>query len=206
MQRARTSKAKEARRTALLMAALDRVYRHGFAASRMDDIADAAGVAKGTLYLSFESKEALFAALIEDIAMPNVARLEAALASAPSLDDGLARLTGMAGTIIQQSPLPRLLKILIGESQAFPDILLNYRQAVVDRLLAALAGFLRRHGTQAADPALLARLVVAPVLLAALWQVLFAGQPDAPRADPRDVLALHRRMLLAGLAALEEPT
>ena len=34
--------------------------REGFAATRLDDVAARAGVSKGTLYLYFDSKEALF--------------------------------------------------------------------------------------------------------------------------------------------------
>ena len=69
MQRARSEAAKDTRRQALLTAALDEFFERGFAAARMDDIARRAGFSKGTLYLYFDSKEALFASLIETFAL-----------------------------------------------------------------------------------------------------------------------------------------
>ena len=39
---------------------------HGFHAARVSDIAEAAGVAKGTFYLYFASKEAVFHCLVDD--------------------------------------------------------------------------------------------------------------------------------------------
>ena len=51
---------KEARPAELLEAALDVFAEKGFAAARMDDIAARAGVAKGTVYLYFPGKEAVF--------------------------------------------------------------------------------------------------------------------------------------------------
>ncbi len=54
---------KEARPAELLAAALDLFVARGFAATRLEDVAAQAGVSKGTLYLYFENKEALFKAV-----------------------------------------------------------------------------------------------------------------------------------------------
>ena len=45
-----------ARREAILAAALDEFAAQGFAATRLDDVARRAGVAKGTIYLHFRDK------------------------------------------------------------------------------------------------------------------------------------------------------
>jgi len=58
---------KEARPQELLAAALDLFVERGFAATRLDDVAKAAGVSKGTLYLYFSSKEDLFKAVVREI-------------------------------------------------------------------------------------------------------------------------------------------
>src|SRR3978361_1514803 len=52
------------RRGAILAAALDEFAARGFATARLDDVAKRAGVAKGTIYLHFADKEALFEELI----------------------------------------------------------------------------------------------------------------------------------------------
>jgi AcrR family transcriptional regulator len=71
------------RRTVILAAALDVFSRHGFAMARLDDVAAKAGIAKGTLYLYFESKEALFEELIRSFATPIFEDLEAVADAAP---------------------------------------------------------------------------------------------------------------------------
>src|SRR4051794_4094634 len=67
-----------ARREAILSAALDEFSARGFAATRLDDIARRAGVAKGTIYLYFRDKESLFQELVRAMPSPIVGRLEAA--------------------------------------------------------------------------------------------------------------------------------
>ena len=52
------------RRDAILAAALDEFSARGFAATRLDDVAQRAGVAKGTIYLYFRDKESLFQELV----------------------------------------------------------------------------------------------------------------------------------------------
>jgi len=54
------------RREAILSAALEEFSAHGFEAARLDDVARRAGVAKGTIYLYFADKEALFRTLCEE--------------------------------------------------------------------------------------------------------------------------------------------
>jgi hypothetical protein len=52
------------RRGAIIEAALDEFVARGFTATRIDDIASRAGVAKGTIYLHFKDKESMFEELI----------------------------------------------------------------------------------------------------------------------------------------------
>src|SRR5215831_11689283 len=68
-----------ARREAILAAALDEFSARGFAATRLDDVARRAGVAKGTIYLHFRDKEALFQDIVRSVLSPFVGTLEVAL-------------------------------------------------------------------------------------------------------------------------------
>ena len=65
------------RREAILAAALDEFSARGFAAARLDDVARRAGVAKGTIYLYFRDKEALFQELVRSVISPVITRFEA---------------------------------------------------------------------------------------------------------------------------------
>ena len=55
---------KERTRTDLLRAARRVFLRHGFHGASLDGIADEAGYTKGAVYSSFESKDALFLAVL----------------------------------------------------------------------------------------------------------------------------------------------
>ena len=57
---------KENTRRKLLDTALDVFSRNGINATRMSDIAEAAGVSHGTIFLHFETQDALISAVIED--------------------------------------------------------------------------------------------------------------------------------------------
>jgi AcrR family transcriptional regulator len=72
---ARAATARDTKREAILEAALQLFGRYGYRRTSIDDIARAAGVAKGTVYLYVENKEALFRSLSQ-------AMLDGVLASA----------------------------------------------------------------------------------------------------------------------------
>jgi len=203
MYRARTSEAKDERREAFLMAALNEFFERGFASARMDDIARRVGLSKGTLYLYFDSKEALFIALIEKITLPNVDLIEKFTAAAPSATEGIHSLMAFVPHVIRETPMPRVAKVLIADSGAFPDVVQSYRRQVVDRVLAAIADLLERGhaaGELAVDdPQLTARLVVAPIIFSAIWRVVFETDAES-RIDLDALFALHERMLLRALS------
>jgi len=66
------------RRAAILSAALDEFAARGFEATRLDDVARRAGVAKGTIYLYFRDKQSLFQELVRTMLSPLVGAIEAA--------------------------------------------------------------------------------------------------------------------------------
>ncbi|HNV72845.1 MAG TPA: helix-turn-helix domain-containing protein, partial [Candidatus Ozemobacteraceae bacterium] len=59
-------KAKADKRRQILEAACSCFAQNGFAATRLDDIAEKAKVAKGTIYLHFENKDSLYLALFRE--------------------------------------------------------------------------------------------------------------------------------------------
>src|SRR5579883_198423 len=65
------------RRQAIFDAALDEFIERGYAATRLDDVAKRAGVAKGTIYLHFKDKQTLFQELVRAALLPLIGRLAA---------------------------------------------------------------------------------------------------------------------------------
>lgn len=78
-------KSAEVRRREILRAAGSVLVSRGYHNVHLDDVAAAAGLSKGTLYLYFKDKESLFAEVLEDV----IDRLEERLAGLSS--DGGAR-------------------------------------------------------------------------------------------------------------------
>ena len=202
MLRARSLEDKDARRHAMMAAALDEFFERGFTAARMSDIAKRAGLSKAALYLYFDSKEALFTALIEEYAVPNVERLEFAVAAAGSGADALRSLLGIAPTLITETNVPKIVKVLIGDSQNFPEVVQAYRRKVVDRALGVVEKCLTRaHDSgefHITDPSLTARIVVAPIIFSAIWRVVFEKR-DEPDIDLDALFKTHLDMVLHAL-------
>ena len=69
-EKQRPQRRKDARPQEIVAAALHEFSQHGFAATRLDDVAARAGVAKGTIYLYFNSKADLFKAVVRETMVP----------------------------------------------------------------------------------------------------------------------------------------
>src|SRR2546426_11987053 len=91
----RWKRRKDARPGEIVAAALEVFGERGFAATKLADVARHAGVTKGTMYLYFESKKALFKAGGRETIVPVIARGEALAQSltgrARALGDELVR-------------------------------------------------------------------------------------------------------------------
>ena len=202
MLRARSNEAKDERRQALLGAALDEFFEKGFAATRMDDIAKRAGLSKGALYLYFGSKEALFQGLVETLASPNLEIVETITRQSASLKDALAGIRRFAPFLVRQTDLPRLMKVLIGDSHLFPEVVRAYRVELIDRVLSMITSLLKRASetgeAKIDNPALTARLVMAPVVFSAMWQAVFNQQSEAD-VDLDELFRIHEQMMLRAL-------
>src|SRR4051794_34722195 len=126
-------------RAAIIAAALDSFLAAGFAATRMADVAAAAGVAKGTLYLYFPDKAALFEGVLRDrLAGP----LEGLGAAAPqpgeSLRQVLARVVAPVLREMEASRRGPLIRLIVTEGPRFPVLIATYRRMVIDPAIAAI--------------------------------------------------------------------
>jgi len=205
---ARWRRRKDARPQEILEAALSVFAERGFAAARMDDIASRARVSKGTIYLYFESKEAVFRALVQETLARRVSDLAAFARDhrgpvAPLLRELLLRL----GHFISTSDLVMLPKMVIAEAGNFPDLARIYREEVVERGLTLFGGLLQtgmERGEFRKVPVQHAvRLCLAPLLLAAIWRTTFAPSDAAPY-DYAGLIETHVSTLLRGLQAEEK--
>src|ERR1700741_2314971 len=86
-------------RQAIVEAALEEFVARGFTATRLDDIAKRAGVAKGTIYLHFKDKESMFEELIRTAIVPLVGRITAPPPIGGSIRDAIE---GFARVFIEE--------------------------------------------------------------------------------------------------------
>ncbi|MES2957073.1 MAG: TetR/AcrR family transcriptional regulator [Pseudomonadota bacterium] len=124
---------KDARPHELLEAALSLFVEKGFAATRIDEVAQRAGVSKGTLYLYYPSKEELLKAVIGHYLS---ARIAATAEEVRRIDGPMAPvLREMLVAWWQQtyaSPASGTFKLIISEVRNFPDIAEFYVREVIE--------------------------------------------------------------------------
>jgi AcrR family transcriptional regulator len=182
------------RREAILNAALDEFVARGFAAARLDDVAVRAGVAKGTIYLHFKDKEALFQELVRTALVPLIGRLASPLQSGdPAGRSARAMVEAFAETFVREIAGTRrgdIVRLIVSEGTRFPQLSEFYYREVVERGIAAMRqmiefgiarGEIRNEGL-----AQFPQIVVAPAMVAIIWQGLFGNYA------PLDALAMLR--------------
>jgi len=178
------------RREAIIAAAMDEFIAAGYAAARLDDIAKRAGVAKGTIYLHFKDKEALFEELIRTAIVPLVQRL----GPPPNLAGSVRDLIEMfARTFIQEVAMTRradIVRLIVAEGPRFPAIAEFYYREVVSKGLAGLRALIElgiaRGEIRQPELARFPQIVVAPAIVAVIWKSLFDSH------SPLDALEMFR--------------
>src|SRR4051794_150747 len=113
-QRATTETLKQHRRAAILAAAWALFQESSYAAVMMADVAARAGLAKGTVYLYFPTKEALFLAVAEQQLADWFAEVDAWLRAAPNPLRAEEVTAFFVGTVEARPGLTRLLALLHG--------------------------------------------------------------------------------------------
>jgi AcrR family transcriptional regulator len=178
----------EQRRAAIIAAGLDEFTARGFAATRLDDVAKRAGVAKGTIYLHFKDKEALFQELVRTALVPLIESLMTVPAAGGSVREVLER---FAETFVRDVAMTKrgdVVRLIMAEGTRFPSLADFYFREVVSRGLAGMRKLIEygiargeiRNDRLADFP----QIVIAPAMVAVMWQGLFG------RHAPLDAVAM----------------
>lgn len=182
-----------ARREAILAAAFDEFSARGFAATRIDDVARRAGVAKGTIYLYFRDKEALFQELVRAMLVPLVAALEAPPPADVPIRVLLEAFIDLFVREVYGTKRRAVLRLVMTEGPRFPKLAEFHYRNVVERAMTAMRALIERAITRGElkNDALLRfpQLVIAPGIVAIIWSGLF------DRFAPLDVSAMMRAHL-----------
>lgn len=197
----------EARPDELLDAALSLFVDQGYAHTSVAQIAKAAGISKGAVYLYFPSKQAILEGLVKRAVTPVADR---ALAEAGFAQGDLrATLRAVLRSIVAALSDPRIFaipQIVIREAVVAPEIAEMYRKAVLDRVLPVATGLIRRGidtgQLRSVDPELTLRTIMGPIVLHLLLAEIFGIRPE--RGLALEALAEnHLDILFHGLFARE---
>ncbi len=199
--RPRRSLSPEARRAEILAAALDEFTARGYEGARLDDVAKRAGVAKGTIYLYFTDKEALFQDLVRSMVSPILGTLE----KLPDIDmPARALVERLTDTFVREIYGTRrrdIVRLILTEGARFPAIAEFYHREVIAPILGFVRPMLARAAERGELPEAVARfpqLIVAPGLVGIIWGGLF------DKFEPLDVAAMmraHVNIIFGGRAA-----
>jgi AcrR family transcriptional regulator len=199
---------KDARPDEIIEAARAVFVERGFAAAKVDEIATRAGASKGTVYLYFPTKEALFEAVMR----VNVLSVIEAAAAAINADETMpapVQLRLVMETFYREfvaTDRKKLMHLMIAEGPHFPALLEFYHRDVISRGMFLLTQLVERgmrrgeftpHGMERHP-----KLILGPAILAGLYGSLFA---DRDPMDLEDYAQTHIASVLRALGVKDDP-
>jgi len=209
--RTRRERRKEARPGELLAAALELFVEKGYAGTRVEEVAQRAGVSKGTLFLYFPSKDELFKAVVRENISGRFSEWTTELESYEGSSADLLRYCldvwwKRVGST-QASCIP---KLMMSEGGNFPELAAFYELEVIrpgDELIRRIIQRgIARGEFRPLDMKYAAYLVLAPMLF--LTMAMHSPGPwttPAAGLDPREFIQMQFDILLNGMC-LKSPS
>jgi AcrR family transcriptional regulator len=193
---------KEARPGEILEAALEEFTRHGYAGTRLDDVAARAGVTKGTIYVYFPGKEQLFHAVVRKFQCPFIEDVNQFIDI--SKKSAVEFLRSFLRFVYQKMQTDRegreVFRLMIAEAERFPELAENYHSEVIapvtEMLREALKLAVERGEIRRSAALEFPEIVVAPVALMHLWILVFSNRKPV---DTDRYIEAHLDLMLHGL-------
>lgn len=188
---ARSTAPKAKREAQILGAAFHEFAANGYAAARLDDVAKRAKIAKGTIFLHFHGKKALFRAVlknsIQPLAFSTTSFAMESCRSGAALRELLSRLYA---EVVENRKARALLRLLIAESEKFPELAEMYYQEVIAPGISSIAAAIETgvesgqfHATNANR---FPQILAAPAIIAAIWILLLGKRHELDLPAYRD--------------------
>lgn len=200
----RWQRRKDERPSEIINAALELFAERGYAATRLDDIASAAGISKGSLYRYFDNKESLFREMVKQVVIPEIEKAEITVSTYKgAISPLIQQMVIHWWETVGESRICGIPKLMISEAANFPELAQFYVNEVIRRGRRLVTGLIQRGidaGEFRADisPEYAARLLISPLVFAAVWK-----QSLAPYDDDYDVktyLSLETDVFLRGIS------
>ncbi|MGV1917583.1 TetR/AcrR family transcriptional regulator [Rhizobium sp. 22-785-1] len=191
---------KQLRPAQILDAAFTEFVRHGYAATRVEDIAKHVGVTKGTVYVYFETKEILFEATIRHASTSFADIVKHADTHEGTPTERLrSLLLALYAHLGSDSENREVLKLIISEGQKFPDIVARHEQCVFQPLIDRITELVREGvaaGEFRGDHLAFPELIISPLMTLTVLRIIFDERLDI---DVDAYLNAHLDLLMNGL-------
>jgi AcrR family transcriptional regulator len=171
----RRGPSQKAQRLEQILGAAFQVFgAHGYEATRIDEVARQAGIAKGTIYLYFKGKDQLFRAVVRSLIQnpfPQTANL-------PGPSETVLRqlFTRMYTQVVRSEKARSIIRLLIAESGKFPQLADIYHREVIAPGLKALRQIvmcgIERGEFRKTSAVEFPQLLVGPGILAIVFKLL----------------------------------
>ncbi len=196
---------KEARPGELLAAALDLFVEKGFAATRAEEVAQRAGVSKGTLFLYFQSKEELFKAVVREHLSGTIRDAFGELDKFPGTSAELVQFLMLQWwERYGNTKASGISKLMMSEANNFPELAEFYQQEVIipgHQLIEKV--ILRGIATgefRKVDVEYAVFSILAPIMFLIMWKHSLSGCcPSGEMIQPERYLKTQADIVAHGL-------
>ncbi|MBE9209026.1 TetR/AcrR family transcriptional regulator [Nostoc sp. LEGE 06077] len=176
----------------ILQGAMQEFLAHGYAATSMDKVAEAASVSKATVYSHFQDKQGLFRALIEKLARK---RFHSILGTQPLYGEPYVVLRRLAKTALDQmvndQEYQAFERLLMGESARFPELAQVFIASIAKPAIETISKYLASCAElNIPDPEATARILIGSLVHFVITQEIMHGKNIMPMESDRIIDAL----------------
>lgn len=139
-----TSEPIDPKRQAILDGATRMFLAHGYRNASMEKIAQAAPVSKATLYNHFDSKNALFAAVISERCASLLQTMSQVTVKSDSVESNLTKIASAAVELIFSEEALAIYRLVVAESPDFPELGQLFYQSGPQTVLTQLEDYFRQ--------------------------------------------------------------
>jgi AcrR family transcriptional regulator len=191
----------------ILEAAFHEFSRNGYAQTTLDQIAERAGVTKGTIYVYFESKEHLFFTMVRDLTKVKFDAIEDMFHRHEGSTVELLRtqFSYIYRDIVEDHRRREVVRMLIAEAPRFPALVDRYYEEIHRPCVELLKQAIQR-GIDSGEirPSAVTEcplVIIAPIALLDVWMMMFGERYPL---DMKSYFNAHLELAINGLKA--EPT
>ena len=188
----------------ILEAAFLEFSRNGYAVTTLDQIAERAGVTKGTIYVYFASKEQLFISMVRELMKATLDTVQDMFErhEGSTADLLRAQFSFIYQHIVEDRRRREVVRMLISEAARFPELANRYHEEIhrpcLDMLEKAIQRGMDRGEIRRSAVTDCPLVIIAPIALVDLWMMMF---DDRHPLDLKSYFDAHLELVLNGLLA-----